>query len=326
MQSTKPSCKRRSRKGSIGSKPGLFQAWFLPGCIPGLELACPPKGGLLFGREAGYLSFTAQVTGVTFMLDWINNPQTLTDCQDSINREADYEALWWSEFSAKARENIEAARAAAADKLRDRVSASACTEKDTGRFPHLCRKCSYCLKQRQSQWVLRARHEYLSHERTWFVTLTYRGSVEASYKEVQKWLKRIRLKASSLRFMATEERGSKRSRKHWHVLLHCSGTVTKRMVKSQWKLGRCQLDLVKKASGAAAYAAKYLSPHDAPSRIRASVAYGNSLHAIRRCRSDLCQHYDDWLSNRAPRPEWVRVWGRISQHEITLRWATAPPF
>lgn len=263
------------------------------------------------------------------MLDFINNPKVLAECQDSIRKEQDYEALWWSEFSKKARENLEAARTQQLDKLRDRVQATACTQKDTGRFPHLCRKCAYCLRQRQAQWVRRARQEYHSHERTWFVTLTYRGSTEKSYKEVQKWLKRLRLKASSLRFMATEERGSKRSRKHWHVLLHCSGAVTKRMVKSEWKLGRCQLNLVKKASGAAAYAAKYLSPHDAPSRIRASVGYGNSLLAIQRARPDLCDIYDGWLFRGYPRPRWVRCWGRISQHAIEDWWLAPdcfPPF
>lgn len=257
-------------------------------------------------------------------LQWSPDWRVINRLNEEIRKEQDYEDLWFKEFAAKNREVAAAAKADGLDKRRASVAAGACTEKDTGRFPHVCRRCAWCLRQRQRQWVHRARHEYYSHERTWFVTLTYRGDTEKSYKEVQKWLKRVRGKSPlPLRFMATEERGEKRSRKHWHVLLHCSANVSKRALKHQWKHGRCQLNLVKKASGAAAYASKYLCKDDAPSRIRASVAYGNGLRAIQRARPDLCAEYDDWLFDRGLRPSWVRCWGRISQHAIERWWVAS---
>ena len=138
-----------------------------------------------------------------------------------------------------------------------------------------CGKCKGCLRLRTSDWVQRACVESEVHERTWFLTLTYRGDVEPGYGEFQKFMKRIRKNTGvSPRYLVATERGCKTDRLHLHVLVHCSNALTKRMIQAEWKLGITHMRLTKDVSSKR-YVAKYASKDG---RIRASVGYGTKTY------------------------------------------------
>lgn len=176
-----------------------------------------------------------------------------------------------------------------------------------------CRKCRTCLASKAAQWRLRASGEYRQSARTWFSTLTlnpaahttmlYRAALRLSksgvkidsltdaeqfferetesYRELQKWLKRLRKNSQSeLRYLAITEK-HKSGLPHYHVLLHevdpARPVRYDRHLKGSWSLGFDQFKLVSDAR-AAVYAVKYLSKSP-EARVRASAHYGtaNSL-------------------------------------------------
>lgn len=132
-----------------------------------------------------------------------------------------------------------------------------------------CRKCEECLKMRQRLWMRRAAFEYELHDRTWWCTFTYRGDSEKSYEDVKLFFKKLR-KKHEFRYLISEERGEKNDRLHWHALLHCRTTLTKRSIESAWSLGNSKLRLAR-TENLGAYMAKYAAKQ---SRIRASRYYG----------------------------------------------------
>jgi len=138
-----------------------------------------------------------------------------------------------------------------------------------------CRKCDGCRLWRQRVWAARAHVEYQVSPRTWWITLTYRGSSETLYPEVQKFLKRLR-KKNQVRYVLSEEQGETNGRLHYHVLLHCRPDLTRRAIEGFWPHGFVHSRLAKSA-GLGRYLAKYLAKQ---SRIRASVGYGDFQRAV----------------------------------------------
>ena len=87
-----------------------------------------------------------------------------------------------------------------------------------------CGRCTWCRLERSRQWALRCQHESSLHERSCFLTLTYRempagGSL--SKRHLQGFLKRLRrcLSPSRIRFFSCGEYGEKFSRPHYHLLI-----------------------------------------------------------------------------------------------------------
>ena len=144
-----------------------------------------------------------------------------------------------------------------------------------------CRKCGSCMRMRQNQWMYRGSVEFATHERTWFVTLTWKDGNECDYEEVKKYFKRLRKKYGAFRYLCTEEKGERNERKHWHILLHCSNGFTWRAVSSEWHHGHVHCKLAR-TSGLASYVAKYAAKGG---RIRASRFYGEESG---------CHHVKEW--------------------------------
>lgn len=98
-----------------------------------------------------------------------------------------------------------------------------------------CRHCWQCKGNRVWDWVGRAIAENETATKSFFVTLTYGntnryGEVltdkarSLHYKDVQRWLYRIR-KKYRVRYIVTGEYGPKKGRAHWHALLFFYGAV-----------------------------------------------------------------------------------------------------
>lgn len=92
-----------------------------------------------------------------------------------------------------------------------------------------CGKCAFCLTNKRSQWMFRIYHEMRTQERPgWFLTLTYDerhvkrtpdGRLSLRFKDVQKFLKKIRKHKFYAKYICVGEYGSKTSRPHYHLLL-----------------------------------------------------------------------------------------------------------
>lgn len=168
-----------------------------------------------------------------------------------------------------------------------------------------CRKCENCLKARARKWRARARAEFVTSNRVWFVTLTARpdwhficeiiaknrlslkGQIwerlddAAKFaarcheltRECQLFMKRIRKNSgASLRFIRVFE-AHKSGLPHVHMLIYekTSRRVSKRQLQAAWTIGFSNAKLADKA--AAAYVTKYLSK-DMRARVRASNRLG----------------------------------------------------
>ena len=172
-----------------------------------------------------------------------------------------------------------------------------------------CRECDRCRRARTRLWRMRAEREIIEAERTWFGTLTlrpdaqyrfllearrvcgerrkefdslsedeqYKLRVNAIYKELTKYLKRVRKSSGAfLRYCLVAER-HKSGDPHFHVLIHemdTSRPVRHAVLTEQWPFGFTNFKLVDDKK-AAAYVAKYLSKSSL-ARVRASLHYGSN--------------------------------------------------
>lgn len=86
-----------------------------------------------------------------------------------------------------------------------------------------CGKCPLCLKRRKRDIVTRIYHEFRANSPGWFVTLTYNQdslrSPSLIKSDVQKFLKRLRKRIGSFRYVVCGEYGSKNLRPHFHLIL-----------------------------------------------------------------------------------------------------------
>lgn len=137
-------------------------------------------------------------------------------------------------------------------------------------FARRCGRCASCVSYERARWVSRVRVE-VAGRKAWAVTLTYRGSVEPDYSEVQKAMKRFRKAGHVGRYFAVLERGSLGGRWHCHLILVTE--ATRRQLEACWHRGFVHARLVRSAGSAAGYAAKYLRKTDA--RPKSSVGFGS---------------------------------------------------
>lgn len=160
-----------------------------------------------------------------------------------------------------------------------------------------CRKCEKCLLFRQLHWAERMTKECASHERTWFVTLTFdpvhlmgivlesyaltkipnreKAIETAAYVHVQRYFKRLRKNGARFRYAAIAELGSESERLHYHLLLHETkhGSCTWRLLDAQWR-SFIFANLVRHAARSGGYVSKYLTKQH--HRVRASQNYGKT--------------------------------------------------
>ena len=146
-----------------------------------------------------------------------------------------------------------------------------------------CRKCNACRSAQKRYWYVRATKEASAWPRTWFVTLTFSQLSDTSYQVVQKWLKRTRQRlnrmdstpfgASHFSYLCVYERGKKRGRPHYHLLVHCQNKVTRRSLEDTWKDGFSKCSLARPSH--TKYVVKYIGKElEHGTRIRASRQYG----------------------------------------------------
>lgn len=154
-----------------------------------------------------------------------------------------------------------------------------------------CRKCPVCMKMRQAEWAHRASLEYYAGTRTWWITLTYRGSREPTYEDVKLFKKRLLKNTDKFRFVCSAERGDEGNRLHWHMLLHCQASpIKRREIERAWGKGFVHARLAR-TNGLGAYLAKYLAK-TAGSDITASLRYGRDATLYRAVREDVATHIE----------------------------------
>lgn len=132
-----------------------------------------------------------------------------------------------------------------------------------------CGKCAACVKNKQTEWITRLRHELSYSSSALFVTLTYDdehlpindcGFPSVSKDDVQKFMKRLRkLSENNLRYYLVAEYGSKGYRPHYHMILfNLTNNIQhgKELVVSAWRAGNCVVGDVNDSS--IAYTCKYM--------------------------------------------------------------------
>jgi len=114
-----------------------------------------------------------------------------------------------------------------------------------------CKDCWQCKRRKVQDYVGRAIAESKLSTKTFAVTLTYGDdslkehekahAVVLCYKDVQDFLKRLR-KNYNVRYIATGEYGTAKSRSHWHIILFFQGDyphvpMERRTNWTYWKKG-----------------------------------------------------------------------------------------
>lgn len=112
-----------------------------------------------------------------------------------------------------------------------------------------CRKCNQCITARKNDWVARCMAEKATTKQTIVIDLTYRnkedgekpdGAKAFNYRHIQLFLKALReeyhrhYKAprNEVRYIIAGERGSKRDRVHWHLVLFAEKPLT---ILGEWQ-------------------------------------------------------------------------------------------
>nr|QJB21353.1 MAG: replication initiator protein [Microvirus sp.] len=150
-----------------------------------------------------------------------------------------------------------------------------------------CSKCPACIANRKNDWTGRLNAEGMCAAATYFVTLTYRDEPEDfQYRDVQLMLKRLRKAAAernfSVRFFCVGERGNKKGRIHWHLLLFLDRPINFLIPKPGelwrfWPHGWTQLkrveksDMLRSIRYVSKYAIKSMGQDDKSCRMRCSM-------------------------------------------------------
>jgi hypothetical protein len=149
-----------------------------------------------------------------------------------------------------------------------------------------CGQCLPCRAQRQNVWITRATLERHSHPHAAFVTLTYRCPIKRNatldYSDIQLFLKRLRSRsASSVRFLAVGEYGTKSGHAHWHLILYGSEPdLSQARVTSCWPHGFCHIGTFTLAT--VRYVMKYITKEPENSEpIRCSQRPGLGFGSLR---------------------------------------------
>lgn len=87
-----------------------------------------------------------------------------------------------------------------------------------------CGQCRWCRLERSRQWAVRCVHENSQHEKSCFVTLTYRPEdlpkdMSLDVRHWQLFAKRLRKGKGPFRFLHCGEYGDENLRPHYHALI-----------------------------------------------------------------------------------------------------------
>lgn len=131
-----------------------------------------------------------------------------------------------------------------------------------------CGKCLACRIRRRSVWTIRLLHENSVHQRSRFITLTYRDDTLPMRgndprgilvkSDLQNFFKRYRKlsRIPGLKYYACGEYGEQGDRPHYHAIVF-GDSPGEQELNSYWGLGRCSSDPVNGKS--IAYVAGYVS-------------------------------------------------------------------
>lgn len=205
----------------------------------------------------------------------------------------------------------------------------------TARLHVRCRRCEECARYRYMAWRERAMASAEFATRTWFITLTMRPEAHRrferlcrdwliaratipgvrhwrdkmsqlekyhhlarfEYREVQKYLKRLRRGGARFDFMCVSEmhegkkkvavrygvrHGLNKGRPHFHLLLHerhVNTCVIPSVLQREWGtvsdgLGNAEFDQARDVMATSSYVAKYITK-DAGAVVRASLHFGD---------------------------------------------------
>lgn len=154
-----------------------------------------------------------------------------------------------------------------------------------------CRKCDNCLKKRRYYWHGRLYAEFMEHSKSCVLTLTYAKAPDRyDYRDIQLWMKRVRSVFPSLRikYYVTGERGEKKGRVHWHVLLFGISLDDFKILPRlrlpgdtvQWPHGLIFADYCTPAS--IGYVTKYLTKSDGFSRMSQGLGFAHLRRLVYR--------------------------------------------
>ena len=88
----------------------------------------------------------------------------------------------------------------------------------------VCKKCDECRDQKLLYWTGRCIAESKVSRAAWGLTLTYGGgdtpeAYQLRYDDVQKFFKRLRADGYEFSYIVVGEKGSRRGRAHWHMII-----------------------------------------------------------------------------------------------------------
>lgn len=132
-----------------------------------------------------------------------------------------------------------------------------------------CGKCLYCKQQKASEWTTRLELEYLNHEKSSFITLTYSEdnpiwkTRDLYYKDIQLFMKRLRkfLGNQHIKFFCAGEYGTKgTNRAHWHLIIFNLEITTEiqEIIKQKWGMGIVDCKTIEGIEGVAKYVSSYV--------------------------------------------------------------------
>lgn len=136
-----------------------------------------------------------------------------------------------------------------------------------------CGKCYQCVKRRRNDWFIRARIERMNSPYCIFGLLTYAETdFKLNKRDVQLFLKRLRIKGYQLKYLIVGEYGESKQRPHWHCIFFSKVPIAFNDISIAWKGGYVD-DSNKNKSGwvnfsnvrsdkALRYCVKYLYKYD----------------------------------------------------------------
>lgn len=122
-----------------------------------------------------------------------------------------------------------------------------------------CGRCYACLRNYQSQWIIRLKEELKVSKNAYFITLTYNddsiprdvnGYTYVSKSDVQKFFKRLRksINHQPIRYYASAEYGPATMRPHYHAIIFNLPTIdeydTRKLIADAWTLNNKPLGFI----------------------------------------------------------------------------------
>lgn len=101
-----------------------------------------------------------------------------------------------------------------------------------------CGKCFECVKRRRNDWYIRCLIESGHRRYTYFGLLTYKEVGQNLLKrDIQLFLKRLRIKGYSFSYLIAGEYGEKKKRAHWHCLFFADTPISFAHIANAWRGG-----------------------------------------------------------------------------------------